>query len=148
MNEIALMREIAKLQDQINSLRTITKGWSYIPLVSPLTSTSWDGDSFSTTAKTLIDLSAVFGAPAGVKAVDMFVRCNDSGSAGTHCWLALAPVDTVNIGKFFNASAINDRQNYGSALIPCDANGDIYYQINASGASTFDVLMQIWGYFI
>jgi len=32
--------------------------------------------------------------------------------------------------------------------VPCNADGDIYYQISASGASTFDVWIQIWGYYI
>ena len=31
----------------------------FVPLTTPLTSTSWDGDARSTTAKTKIDLSAV-----------------------------------------------------------------------------------------
>ena len=146
MDDIALMREIAKLQNQIDALRTIQQGWQPVFLSVPLTSTSWNGDAFSTTAKTKIDLSAVFGTPAGIKAIDVFVRLNDSASASANYWMALAPVDTASVGVFFQASTINDRQNYGSAIIPCDANGDIYYQISASGAGTMDVLMQIWGY--
>jgi len=42
----------------------------------------------------------------------------------------------------------NDRQARGMMIIPCDANGDIYYQITASGAGTMDVFVQIWGYWI
>lgn len=35
-----------------------------------------------------------------------------------------------------------------TAVCSCDANGDIYYRINASGAGTLDVYLRIWGYFI
>ena len=35
-------------------------------------------------AKTLIDLSAVFGVPAGIKAISATVSCRDSGSAATN----------------------------------------------------------------
>ena len=45
-------------------------------LTTPLTSTAWDEDSYSTTAKTLIDLSEVFGVPAGVKAVMVKISLN------------------------------------------------------------------------
>ena len=145
-NEIALMREIAILQNQIDALRTIQQGWQPVFLSSPLTSTSWDGDSFSTTAKTLIDLSAVFSAPAGIKAISVFVRLNDSASASANYWMVLSPVDTANVGIFFQCSEINDRHRYGTGIIPCDANGDIYYQISASGANTLDALIRIVGY--
>jgi hypothetical protein len=125
------------------------EGVTFVPLTTPLTSTSWDGDSFSTTAKTKIDLSAVFGVPAGVKAVDVLVNIKDSGSVGTYCFLILSPNDTHLQGKIFKADrAINNELSPASALIPCDSNGDIYYQIVASGSGTMDITMQIWGYWI
>ena len=33
-------------------------------------------------------------------------------------------------------------------VVPCDANGDVYYQIVASGTGTMDVHLQIWGYWL
>jgi hypothetical protein len=33
-------------------------------------------------------------------------------------------------------------------IVPCDANGDVYYQIVASGTDTLDAILQIWGYFL
>jgi hypothetical protein len=101
-NEIALMREIAILQNQIDALRTIQQGWQPVFLSSPLTSTSWDGDSFSTTAKTLIDLSAVFSAPAGIKAISVFVRLNDSASASANYWMVCRPLIPLMLVYFFN----------------------------------------------
>jgi len=122
-------------------------GWKY--LTAPLTSTNFDGDSFSTTAKTLIDLSAVFGVPAGVKGVLMYVECRDEASAGSGCWISLAPNDTAGVGIVSSPyGRPNDITERNTVTVPCDANGDIYYQIQASGASTFDVWLRVWGYAI
>jgi len=123
-------------------------GYIFIPLITPLTSTSWDGDSFSTTAKTLIDLSAVFGAPAGVKAVLMFVAVRDSASQTNDTWIRLSPNSSANVGSAFNSDYVNDRYGRHTATIACDTNGDIYYQISASGTNTLDVFLQILGYWI
>jgi len=77
------MDNTKELERLINKMRPVISGWTphwiYANMpewvanggtaLTPLTSTAWDGgDAFSTTAKTLIDLSAVFGVPAGVKA--------------------------------------------------------------------------------
>lgn len=124
-------------------------GYIFHPLTSPLTSTSFDGDSFSTTAKTLIDLSTAFSAPAGVKAVLVTLQVRDSGSTTADTVLILGPTNTANAGMITVADRSgNDRLNRATIVVPCDANGDIYYQVVASGASTFDVFMQIWGYWI
>jgi len=122
--------------------------YAFVPLTVPLISTSWDGDSFSTTAKTLIDLSSVFGAPAGIKAVKVYVAVKDSDSAATDTYLVLGPTSDSGSGIPFSPLTVNDRWYRGGDDIPCDSNGDIYYQIVASGASTFDVVLQIWGYYI
>ena len=121
---------------------------TFIPLITPLTSTSWDGDSFSTTAKTLIDLSAVFGVPDGVKAVMVTVAVRDSASQTSDTVLTLSPNNTAGVGIRFSPQYVNDRYGRTSGIVPCNANGDIYYQIDASGAGTFDVVLQIWSYWI
>lgn len=120
----------------------------WVWLQTALTSTSWDGDAHSTTAKTAIDLSAVFGVPAGVRAVAVRVDLQDSGAAGVDCWLILGPNSTAFQGIAFGCHPANDRWSYQSGVIPCDTNGDMYYQTGASGASTLDVTIQIWGYLI
>ena len=144
-----IIKKLTSLEREIERLKVLEAGWSYIPLTTPLTSTDFDGDAFSTTAKTKIDLSDKFGVPAGVKAVDVWINIRDSGSVNTYCYLYLSPNDIGANGKAFKADrAVNDQWSPGSAIIPCDANGDIYYQINASGADTFDMRIQIWGYWI
>ncbi len=118
---------------------------------SSLGSTSWDGDARSTTAKTLIDLSSVFGVPAGVKAVlvEVIVRDSASSSADYNGTVILSPNNTANSGLFVSAGGKpNDFRAWGTVIVPCDANGDIYYQILASGTGTTDVWLNIWGYFL
>lgn len=122
--------------------------YGFVPLTTSLTSTSWDGDSYSTTAKTLIDLSAVFGAPAGIKAVLFRVLVRDSGASTTDCWINLGLTNVSATGVGLRCMPANDRWSEGTVVVPCDANGDIYYQIGASGASTMDVYLQVWGYWI
>ncbi|MDD5527223.1 MAG: hypothetical protein PHE11_07475, partial [Candidatus Omnitrophica bacterium] len=64
-------------------------------LTAPLTSTAWDGDARSTTAKTKIDLSVVFGVPAGAKGIFVRLVARDSGSSAGYCQLALSPNATA-----------------------------------------------------
>lgn len=114
---------------------------------TPLTSTSWDGDAYSTTAKTLIDLSTVFGAPAGVKAVLVAVYLRDAGSAGGDYALILSPNNTASQGFYFPCGGLaNDKFAGSGTPIPCDTNGNIYYQVVASGAGSMDIYLQINGY--
>ena len=122
----------------------------FYPLTAQLTSTSWDGDARSTTAKTLIDLSSVFEAPAGVKAVIVNAAVRDSGSAAAaDALLCLGPNDSSLAGQKISCAGLpNDVWAYGSFTVPCDSNGDIYYQIVASGSGTMDVYLEIWGYWL
>jgi hypothetical protein len=121
----------------------------FTPLTTPLTSTSWDGDSFSSTNKTLIDLSAVFGAPAGIKAVLVKISLRDSGSAAASCVFQLSGISSGNYYSLTaQASPINDRFVYATSVVPCDENGDLYYNVIASGASTMDIYLEVWGYWL
>jgi hypothetical protein len=43
---------------------------------------------------------------------------------------------------------VNDRWTRQQVIVPCDANGDITYQLAASGAGTMDVFVEIAGYWI
>lgn len=124
-------------------------GPHWVCLTAPLTSGSWDGDAYSTTAKTLIDLSAVFGAPPAMKAVLLKLQIRDSGSASSRDFIILGPTDAAGVGLALECGGVaNDSWVSGCLTVPCSADGDIYYQVAASGASTFDVLIQIWGYLV
>lgn len=115
-----------------------------------LTSRSFDGDLFSTTAKTLIDLSAEFGAPPNIKAVMVRAATTDTASATTLCYLGLSPNDTA--GEFSLVSKPYGRPNgdieHENGIVPCNTDGDIYYQTVASGVGTLGVRIQIHGYWI
>jgi len=135
-----------------NASKKITRdnlsGWHF--LTTPLTSTSWDGDARSTTAKTKIDLSAVFGVPAGVKAVMVRMAARDSGSSAGYCQLGLSPNSTagsVAVQAYLQGVA-DDVYVSVNGIVPCDGNGDVYYQITASGTGTLDAIIEIWGYWL
>lgn len=142
-------QETAKLIDSLRrSIDNIATGETGVItyLTTPLTNASWDGDGRSTTAKTLLDLSAVFGAPAGIRAVYVTVQVRDSGSAGADTVFILAPNNTANQGMIFSCGGLpNDQLYRGAAWVPC-VGGDVYFQCIASGASTLDVDLKIWGY--
>ena len=146
------MINLSELERLINKMRPIIAGWiqSWHYLTLPLTSTSWDGDAHSTEARTLIDLSAVFGVPANVKAVLVKTTIRDSGSASSDCVLNLTPNSGAGEVAFSArcSGLANDAYTTEAGVVPCDANGDVYYQIVASGTGTMDVTIQIWGYCI
>lgn len=123
--------------------------YGYVPLAAPLTSTSFDGDSFSDTSKTLIDLSSSFGAPQGIRAVNLYVEAKDSGSGSGDCYVILGPDNTADIGvvvsPYGNGNDIPQRE---FVTVTCNGDGDIYYQIEATGTNTFDLLIHIWGYWL
>jgi hypothetical protein len=131
-----------------NNLFNWDQGRSAVFLTEPLTSTDFDGDSFSTENKTKIDLSDKFGVPAEVKAILAFVSIRDSGSSGGFAFFALSPNDTNGSypGTIKIVDIPNDTRNAASFIVPCDNNGDVYYQCNASGTDTLDVWIEIWGY--
>ena len=143
-----LMNRIESLEERVRFLSKLESGGRWIYLTTPLTSTSWNGAYFSTTSKTLIDLSAAFDVPAGAKAIDVKVATQDPGSAGALCYLVLGPTNTTGMGKTFTCSEINGRYMWHSAIVPCDANGDVYYQTVASGAGKLRIWVEIWGYWI
>ena len=118
--------------------------WTY--LQTPLTSTSWDGDIYPTTSKTLIDLSVVFGTPPNIKAGLFKVSVIDTSGSLTDCYLILSPNNTAGEGMLIPCFPSSTRTNRQSVVVPCNTDGDIYYQILASGSSTFTTSIQMWGY--
>jgi len=114
-----------------------------------LTSTSWDGDARSTTAKTGLDLSAVFGAPAGIKAVMFNVLMADSGSAAGEAYIVIGPTNTADKGSWFSCTGLaNNAVARGQIVSSCNVNGDVYFQIVATGAGSMILHLQIVGYWL
>lgn len=143
--------DVNGIQDEVVAIEThlVTNYGVFKPLTTSLTSTAWDGDAYSTTSKTLIDLSAVFGVPAGVKAVLMKVIVRDSASSGNDCAIYLSPNNISGSGMVASCERItNDVTVFRSFVVPCNSNGDIYYQTVASGTGTLDVWLEIFGYWV
>ena len=119
INEKMLSR-LQQMEREVERLRVQENG-KFVALTTPLTSTSWDGDSFSTTSKTLIDLSTVFGAPAGIKAVLVQLICKDSGSAASNdIYFGVSPnnssgsVTVISVGR----GLPNDTLVYSQGICP------------------------------
>ena len=141
-----IIKEIERLKKKVRKLSSFESN-KIIRLKAPLISVAWDGDARSTEAKTKIDLSSVFGVPAGVRSVLCRIAVRDSGSAGNECWLILSPNNTA--GKGFPTRCSGIANNFwadAGTIVPCDSNGDVYYQILASGSLTLDAVIEIWGY--
>ena len=144
-----MMQKLKRLEREVERLQRWESG-KFIALTTPLTSTAWDGDARSTTAKTKIDLSDVFGVPAGVKAVLVRMAARDSSSyANSALYFLLSPTDAAGGAAILRpVGIVNDVYTEGMFIVPCDANGDVYYQIVASGTDTLDAILQVWGYFL
>jgi len=147
-----MAEEIAALRRRVAALETqeASSDADYVPLATPLTSTSWDGDAYSTTATTKIDTSAVFGAPAGIKAAVVRLIARDSGA---HPQTRLEV--TLSTSSDMMATAQMSVRQPGAniiiencGIVTCDANGDFYYTVYASGAGTTNVWLSIIGYYI
>lgn len=122
-------------------------GYLYVPCIPKLTSTSWDGDARSTTSWTKIDLSSVFGVPANVKAVQISMRARDSVAIGaTNLRFYVGP-NGSDISEILAPIGGDVLANIETTC-PCDKNGDIYYNIVASGSGTMDCWLEIKGYYI
>jgi len=150
MNTIdEILSLLTQMQAEIDNLRVPgVPRWIY--LTTPLTSASWDGDAYSTTAKTLIDLSAVFGVPAYVKAILAVIQITDIDSTGPDDnFLILSPNNVAGSGpKVASKGRYDNDPECQELTVPCDANGDCYYQIAASGVNSLTAKIQIFGYYI
>jgi hypothetical protein len=123
--------------------------YAFHPLTTPLTHSAFYGDSFSTVSTSTIIQNTGWSStiPANAKALLLAVDARDSAALGA-------------VGLYFivgpNSSydyALQTRPIGGdvwvsnTGVVPC-TNGDIYYRISASGASTLDIYMRCFGYWI
>lgn len=135
--------ELLKLAE---ALESVMPRWVILPAASALTSTAWDGDARSTTAKTIIDMSAVFSTPTNIDGLLVQVGVRDSGAGSADAYIILADNDTNGSGQRFACFPANDRFAYYQGIIPTNADGDLYYQTVATGVGTLDVYLIIRGY--
>ena len=124
---------------------TTYTGYIFVPLATPATSTAFDGDLYDVDNDgAVIDLSASFGIPAGVKAVSISVAgyCATVGKR-----FRIGPSSTYGDALEIHCQAANVWSD-NSGVVPCDANGDVYFTTDAVHGAEFAVYMRIWGYWI
>ena len=127
---------------------------SFYPLKAGATHVDFDGDSYSTTAKTEITWRVATkwpDVPAAVKALLVTAKTNDSGSSGGEAYIILAPNNTAGSGVYFACSGVaNDvpTRNCGVVPLSTDATTKLWYQIVATGTDTLDVVLEVWGYWV
>ncbi len=92
----------------------------YVPLVTSLTSVAWTDDAKTAADNGVIDLSAVFGAPANIRAVHVILWVAD-GTPGVACRMGSGGAETL-LGQY---TQVADRRVIVAGIVPCDANGDI-----------------------
>jgi len=103
------------------------------------TSTSWDGDAKSG-ADGIIDLSAEFGLPANIDAIAATLTLKDdvTNVYGLLC------VDSTHLDNGISQQTqVANVYVKVAGIIPCDANGDIYWK---QGAQIDYVKIDIYGY--
>lgn len=120
----------------VHTVLTEGGGYKYTP--GYYSSTSWDGDAYTTT--TTIDLQAVFSVPAGIQAVSAMLYARDetpgvlfsadNGDGYTRGILQVTQVANTLVGV--------------AGIVPCDANGDI--RVYLSGELD-EVQLYITGYY-
>ena len=147
-----LVRKIQELGQRIDALTLPEVGAQPVFLTTPLTNASFNGDSFSdVAANTKIENTSWSSTiPSNAKALLIRITARDSGSAGTN---------NLYVGLYGAAAATNDslrlylngipNDAYGtcSGVVPC-TDGDIWYRCNASGASTLDIWLECYGYWL
>ncbi len=121
----------------------------------PWKSTDWNGDTKSGANNGVVDLSAAFGLPAGIRGV--FISFNVTTSDADN--------DEHVVGFFIDADHIPGGSAWGGAdgvfvqmvngkfrsahgFVPCDPNGDIYFYTSAASGDNLNIWVVITGYLL
>lgn len=119
----------------------------YIPFEAVKQLTSWGPMALSDVgATTAINLENESDGviPQGVKSIHLLVIVQDEDATGG--WYVSLYGYDVNTAVFVvDTLPAVDKYNSNNGIIPCDANGDIGYRADASGGSTLDVIIRVYG---
>ena len=144
-------REIMRLRQMIERLQLPELGAQPKFLSSPLTNTTFDGDSFSTVAaNTKIENTSWSSTiPANAKALILRIDAADSDSANSNSWFGVYNASGATalqlVARCYGLP--NDARGTAHGVVAC-TDGYIWYQCLASGASTLDVWMWCLGYYL
>ena len=124
---------------------TTYTGYLFVPLTTPATSTAFDGDLYDVdNDEAVIDLSASFGLPAGIKAVSLGLW-STCATVGKEFSLRRAAGGLPAVAVY---TQVANQQNFCAGIVPCDANGDIYFTTTAVHGAECAVYIRINGYWI
>jgi hypothetical protein len=138
-----IMQRLKRLEREVERLQRWEKPIVAKPvfLTTPLTSTDWDGDTKTTADRAIVDLSAVFGVPAGVKAVLMSIQTQ---ADAVNDYVRFGPNSTYNYALTCRTT-VASQIAHAFGIVPCDSNGDIYCYLSGTVEG---VWVWIWGYFL
>lgn len=137
---LTLERLLALVTDRVTAL----EAWGVVALPTPLTNSAWEGgDGAAKTSANngVVDLRAVFGAPAGIRGV--FAAFGGySSTAGAKSMLG------PSASYAWVVQSICDGSNYDirSCFCPCDGNGNVYWSMDPG--YTIRVILRIYGYLL
>lgn len=117
-------------------------GYPYVRCRPPLTSTAWDGDTKTSANNGTLDLSAVFGVPPGVAAVN--VRLSGQVATVSH-YIIIGPGGSDGNNHLVVYPQVSGIPDYASGLINCNDNGDLVVTVNGT---VTNVVLFITGYFM
>ena len=133
-------RKLYEIERLLERLNQIERGNDPVWLETPLTSTSWDGDAKTTANNGLIDLSSVFSAPAGIKAVTARIEIKGT-MVGVFGGIG-GSTSAYSVGQTIQ---VVNTQISGGGIVPCNSSGDIYFYCNGNLA---EVKIEIFGYWM
>jgi len=146
------VKRILTLEQRFDRLNLPEVGSQPVWLTEPYTHTDFDGDSFSDVgAHTKIENTGWSTTiPANAKALVIRVNARDSGSAAaTSLYFALYSTATATNPTLacFVGGHTNDAIVEVQGIVPC-TSGDVWYRVEASGATTLDVWLKVVGYWL
>ena len=121
-----LQNQVTNLEQRLSELeRDDRPEWHFETLVNL---TDWFDESLTSSANGVIDLSADFGVPAKARAVQARLDIIDNSITAVKLGDESGGSDLLGYTGFGNS--YEEWVSY-SAMIPCDANGDIWLTIDA-----------------
>jgi hypothetical protein len=141
--EDAVIQRIKQLEREVERLQRWERpAIKPVFLTTPKTSTSWDGDTKTTSDRAIVDLSTVFGVPAGIKAVLMSIQTQ---ADAVDEYIRFGPNSTYNYALTCRTT-VAGQIAHATGVVPCDSNGDIYCFTSLTDVE--NVYVWIWGYWL
>ena len=141
--EEAVIQRIRSLEREVERLQRWERpAIKPVFLTTPKTSTSWDGDTKTTSDRAIVDLSTVFGVPAGIKAVLMSIQTQ---ADAVDEYIRFGPNSTYNYALTCR-TPVAGQIAHATGVVPCDSNGDIYCFTSLTDVE--NVQVYIWGYWL